>query len=143
MSWTYNQNLSSDLDKVRFEIQDTDTADQLFSNEEINATLTLQGSVGGAVLKLAKKLMVKFARFVDTSVGRVSESASQRYAAYKEIVDRFEQEEAALCMPSFGGTVISNNEALDSDPTLVQPETKVGGTDNTRNVSTFGGGGGQ
>jgi hypothetical protein len=142
VTWTYDQTLASDLAKVRFEIQDTETSDQLFSDEEIGAVLTAQGSVRAATLYLARRLMMRFARLVDTTVGRVSESASQRYAAYKEIVANIEAEQASLCLPSFGGTTVSANEALDANTDLVQPETKIGGTDNTRDVSTFGGGGG-
>lgn len=140
MTWTYDPTLATDLDSVRFEIQDTDTSDQLFSNEEVTAVLTAEGSVSAATLKLAKKLMMKFARMVDTSVGRVSESASQRYAAYKEIVAKLEVDDAAHAMPLFGGTEISKNDALDADADLVQPREKFGGDDNLGDRNTFGGG---
>ena len=36
MTWSYSGNPgASDLDHIRFLIQDTDTTDQLFSNEEL------------------------------------------------------------------------------------------------------------
>jgi hypothetical protein len=140
VTWTYDPTLATDLDKVRFEIQDTETSDQLFSNEEITATLTATGGVAATSLKLVKKLMLKFARMVDTQVGRVKESASQRYAAYKDIADKLEAEAAAYCIPSFGGTSIAANDALDADTSLVQPENKVGDNQNWEDVSTFGGG---
>ncbi len=140
MTWTYDNTLASDRDQVRFEIQDTDTNDQLFADEEVDAVLTAEGSVSASVLRLAKKLMLKFARMVDTSVGRVSESASQRYAAYKEIVAKLEADDAAHAQPLFGGTEISKNDALDEDVDLVQPREKFGGDDNLGDRSTFGGG---
>lgn len=140
MTWTYDPMLATDLDRVRFEIQDTETSDQLFSNEEITATLTTTGSVSASTLKLVKKLMMKFARLVDTQVGRVKEAASQRYAAYKEIADKLEAESAMYCLPSFGGTEHAVNDALDADTSLVQPENKIGDNQNNGEVSTFGGG---
>lgn len=141
MTWTYDQTLSTDLAKVRFEIQDTDTSDQLFSDEEIGARLTALGSVSATTLDLAKRLMLKFARLVDTTVGKVSESASQRYAAYKAIVDKLEADTAAYCIPSFGGTEVSKNDELDADTSFVQPANKLGGEDNLSDASTFGNGG--
>ncbi len=142
MTWTYDNTLATDRDKVRFEIQDTETSDQLFADEEIAAVLTAEGSVSYTVLSLAKKLMIKFARLVDTSVGRVSESASQRFAAYKTIVDKLEAElGASYAMPSFGGVEVSANDALDADDTLVQPRNVIDGESNLADVSTFGGGG--
>jgi hypothetical protein len=141
VTWTYDSTLASNRDIVRFEIQDTDTNDQLFANEEIDAVLTAEGSVAPTVLRLSKKLMMKFARLVDTSVGRVSESASQRYQAYKEIVERLENElGAAYCMPSFGGVEVSANESLDEDDDLVQPKNKIDGESNLADRNTFGGG---
>lgn len=142
MTWTYDQSLATDRDKVRFEIQDTDTSDQLFSNEEIDARLTALGSVSSTSLDLARRLMMRFARKADTTVGRVSTSFNQRFQAYKDIVSRLEAEGAALCMPSFGGTEVARNDELDADDSLVQPENKRDGDDrNTGDVNTFGGGG--
>lgn len=140
MTWTYDPTLASDLAKVRFEIQDTETSDQLFSDEEINAVLTAEGSVAASVLRLAKKLMMKFARMVDTTVGRVQESASQRYQAYKEIVSKLEADGAAHAMPIFGGVLVDKNDALDASDDLVQPKNKVDGEDYLADRSTFGGG---
>ncbi len=142
MTWTYDPSLSTSLAVVRFEIQDTEITDQLFSDEEINATLTSNASgIPQTVLVLVKKLMIRFARLVDTTVGRVSEANNQRYQAYKDLAYRLEAQ--TLCLPSFGGTEVVKNEALDADTSLEQPQTRVGDTDNVRNVSTFGGGGGQ
>lgn len=140
MTWTYDTSLATNRDKVRFEIQDTDTSDQLFSDEEIAAVLTAEGSVAASVLRLSKKLMVKFARIVDTSVGRVSESANQRYQAYKEIVARLDAEQAMYATPSFGGVNVSANDTLDADTTLVQPTNKRDDMDNLGDVALFGGG---
>ncbi len=140
MTWTYTNTLASDRDKVRFELQDTEESDQLFADEEIDARLTSLGSIPATVLDLAKRLMMKFARLVDISVGKVSESNSQRFQAYKSLVEKLEADNAAYCMPSFGGTSVSANETLDADESLVQPGAKRGDMDNIGDGLTFGGG---
>ncbi len=140
MTWTYDPTLATDRDKVRFGIQDTEEGDPLFADEEIAATMTAVTSVDNTILSLAKKLLLKYARQVDTSVGRVSESASQRYAAMKEIVSRLEGE-LTLAMPEFGGVSNSENDALDQDTDLVQQWETREGTTNLGSRSTFGGGG--
>lgn len=140
MTWSYDPTLAADRDKVRFEIQDTETSDQLFSNEEIDARLSACGTVSATALDLARKLMIKFARLVDTTVGKVSRSASQRFEAYKQIVYELEKLDAALAMPLFGGVNVAKNDALDSDTSVVQPLEKVGDTDDLGSTATFGGG---
>ncbi len=139
MSWSYDPTLSTDKDKVRFEIQDTESSDQLFSDEEIAATLTAQGGVMSASLKLANLLLMKWVRFVDTTVGRVSESASQRVTNLKDIIARLENN-LSLAQPEFGGIDHDKNDALDQDDSLVQSwETREGMT-NLADRNTFGGG---
>jgi hypothetical protein len=96
--------------------------------------------VQATALDLARKLMFKFVRLVDTSVGKVSESASQRFQAYKELVAVLEQQQTALCMPLFGGTTVSKNDALDANEDLVQPQEKIDGLSNNGDTNTFGGG---
>lgn len=143
MTWSYDPTLATDLAKVRFEIQDTDTNDQLFSDEEITALLAQGGGTPylTVALNLAKKLLLKYARQVDTTVGRVSESASQRYQAMKELVDRLEADQL-LVQPLFGGTMNTKNEQLDADTGVVQPWTKRESETNTSDKGSFGGGGG-
>lgn len=140
MTWTYDNTLAASRDQVRFEIQDTDTNDQLFSDEEIDARLAVLVTVPATALDLAKKLLLKFARLVDVTVGKVSESNSQRYQAYKDIVARLEADNAAYAIPSFGGVNVAANEALDDSTDLVQPGAKRGDMDDVADVNGFGGG---
>lgn len=143
MTWSYDPTLATTRDKVRFEIQDTESLDPLFSNEEIDAKITLIGeNVTAVALDLARKLMMKFARLVDVTVGKVSEANSQRFQAYKAIVDKLAADATALCIPSFGGVNVSANEALDADTSLVQPSpgAKRDELDSISDGSSYGGG---
>lgn len=142
MTWSYDPSLSTDKDKVRFEIQDTETSDQLFADEEINALLAAGGGTPykAVSLELARKLLMRYTRFVDTSVGRVDESASQRYQALKDLVDRLEAEQL-LVAPLFGGTENAKNTVADADSSMVQPWTKRESESDVGDGGTFGGGG--
>ena len=44
MSWSYNESLTTDRDKIRLRIGDVDTYEQLLSNETIDALLTVHNS---------------------------------------------------------------------------------------------------
>lgn len=62
MSATYDETLSTDTDKARSRIGDTDVTDALMSDEHIDAVLAWRGSVDAAVVYLAQELVARFAR---------------------------------------------------------------------------------
>jgi hypothetical protein len=131
MTWTYSGSPTVDSrDEVRFLIQDTDTTDQLFSDEEIDYVMSVNGTGTAAALSLARRLLTKFARFVDTSVGAVSESASQRVAQYQALIGDLELAMSASCLPSFGGVDVAANLGADQDTSQVQPAFKRNQFDN-------------
>lgn len=61
-TYTYDDTLSTDKDKARSQIGDTDITDALMSDEHIEAVLTWKGSVALAVAYLAQELIARFAR---------------------------------------------------------------------------------
>lgn len=88
MTWTYSGDPSaSPLDEARFLVGDTDTVDQLTSNEEINYFLKLKGNAHAAAPHIAAAIMSKMSRQVDYWIGHEKVYASQRLAAYKTLVD--------------------------------------------------------
>lgn len=62
MPATYDEQLSSDRDRVRAMLGDTDTTNALLSNEHIAAVLAAEGGVHGAVAFLANELVATYAR---------------------------------------------------------------------------------
>lgn len=62
MSFSYNETLPANRDKARALLGDVDSSDVLHSDEHIDAVLTLQGTLAGAVAQLADELVVRFAR---------------------------------------------------------------------------------
>jgi hypothetical protein len=69
MSWTYSGNPgASKLDEVRFLIQDTDTTDQLLSNEEITYLLNqFANDAFGAAISAVTALIAQGSRVTEES----------------------------------------------------------------------------
>lgn len=90
MTWSYSGDPSdSDKDTVRFLIGDTDTDDQLLSDEEITFTLTEAGSVYQAAHDCAYAIASSFARAASSkSVGDMSISYTDRANAFYALADR-------------------------------------------------------
>ena len=92
---SYDPSQSTDLDKVRFKIQDTDPfqKDQwLFTDEEIEAVLAEQGTVLKAARSLAKALCARFAQRVTFNIGGDSKNYSDQVALYEKIILQIQQE---------------------------------------------------
>ncbi len=90
MTWTYTGDPNvSDRDRIRFLIQDTDTTDQLVSDEEIAWALTEAGSIYQTAHDLCTIIAAKFARMATSkSVGDLSLSYSDRAETYHRLAGR-------------------------------------------------------
>jgi hypothetical protein len=90
MTWSYSGNpASSTRDAVRFLISDTDTNDQLLSNEEIDYTISSSGSLYQAAHDCAYAIASSFARLASSkSVGDLSISYNDRAASFYQVADR-------------------------------------------------------
>ncbi len=115
MAWTYSTSLATDKDKVRFEIGDTDTTEQLLSDEEITALLASEGSVAAAAAKAAEGLAAKFSRLADRTVGNFSLSMSQRSKMYWDLAKKLGAKAGIWGVPTAGGWKLSDDEALNAD----------------------------
>ncbi len=86
MSWTYSGDPSaSDLDAVRYLVQDTNVRDQLASDEDINYELSL-GGVTTAAVHIAETILTDIVRR-----GREAKTAE----AYKRVIRRLRRRLAA------------------------------------------------
>lgn len=94
MTFTYSGDPStSTRNYVRFLINDTDSTDALFSDEELNYVITeWSGDAYNSARECAEILIARFSRLADNSsksVGdiSVSESYSSKVTHYKELAD--------------------------------------------------------
>lgn len=90
MSWTYSGSPgSSDLDTVRFYVQDTDSADQFISDEELQYLIDVWAPIYGSLIftaaVVADVIASKFARDVTVSGDGVSVGAQELQNKYEQL----------------------------------------------------------
>lgn len=130
MSWSYSGDPStSDLDAVRFWIGDTDQADQLVQDEEIDFLLGRYSDPLAAAAHAAEALAAKFARLVDKTLGDYSVKLSQKVEHYRQLaksLDDMAKGKLKLVSPYAGGISISDKMAQERDRDRVKPRFRRG-----------------
>ena len=130
MTWTYSGNpADSDRDKVRFLVFDTDTNEQLLSNEEIAWLLSEQTNVYLAAANAAEAIAAKFAKDITRSAVGLSANVGNRAQFYLELAEKLRNQVGTTNKRAevfAGGLSISGKDSLDSDSDAVQPGFKIG-----------------
>ena len=124
MAWSYSGNPgASDLDLIRFLIQDTDTNDQLFSNEELTYLNTTYGDPYSAAIAAVTSLIAKGSRVAEESktVGDLSLSVKSGalVAQWQTLLrslkeERFRLNPAAPVMKKFMLRNVPKNQCLNT-----------------------------
>jgi hypothetical protein len=104
MTWTYSGNpASSDRDAVRFLVADTDTTDQLITDEEIAYLIGLYTEAPLAAVGAARAIAAKFSRQSDQARGigdlNLSESMSQKSTQYHHLADHLQGLSSGITLP--------------------------------------------
>ena len=121
-------------DELRLLIGDTDTSDELLSDNEVDYYLDDAGgdAVWGAV-RAATGVAAKFARKVTSTSGRVAKQLSDLMQHYLDLARRLEQRaEERSGTPIFTALTIDDKRQDREDPNLVQPQFFIGQDDNPR-----------
>lgn len=122
MTWTYSGNpSSSSLDAVRFRIGDTDTEDQLVTDEEIAYLLTEWGNVPSASIAACEAIAAKFSRLADRQIGNLRISASQKSEQYRQLAATLRRQQAMLVIPYAGGISRDDKLTREDDSDRVVP----------------------
>ena len=136
MSWTYSGDPSgSDIDAIRFYVQDTDAADPLITDEEIDFLLGQWTPVYGNNLMVAsmvaEAIAAKFTREVSYSADGVSVSVELLQGKYNDLAaslrDQYKQYDIGTG-PVVGGILAAER----IDPTIKPTMWSVGMHDNAR-----------
>jgi len=90
MTWTYTDPGTSSRDWIRWRVGDTDTSDQLQTDEEIAAALGTYGSKFKAAAAVARAIAAKFSRKADMGMDQFSVRHSQKAAAYLALASDIE-----------------------------------------------------
>ena len=130
MTWTYNDPSNSDLEAVRFEIQDTVSSAPLLQDEEINYVLAqespttdplTQAQILSAAAHCCEALGRRFAAQADTAMGDLSITYSKSAQGYFTQAKALRARAQGMQAPWAGGQSLSEKAARAQNPDLVQP----------------------
>lgn len=134
MTWTYSlsQLSTSQLPQVRFLIGDTLVSDQLLQDEEINYAIGARGNIYGAAADCCRSIAATFSRQVDSAVGDLRASFSQKAKAYLDRALNLDAQFALNggALPFSGGMTWTDIEAAEADTERVPPQFNIGQQDN-------------
>jgi hypothetical protein len=124
MTWSYNTALTADKDKVRALIGDTDTTDQILSDEEITFFISQTGNIYSASARACKAIAAKFSRLTDTEIEGVSDRLSQMVKHYNDLAASYDRDAAkfgATIVPVVTGVSYNAMRLVDADTDRVDP----------------------
>lgn len=123
--WSYSGDPSrSATDATRFLIGDTDAAEPLLTDLEIQYFLNLYNQVPlNAGIRCCETIMTKFARQADESVGSVRITFSQRSKAYANMRDELQRRVAIEgATPFCGGISRTQVQQTEQNSDRVRPD---------------------
>lgn len=116
MSFSFNESLTSDLDKVRLRIGDTDSEEVLLSNETITALLTIRNDVILTAIDCVEAILGKLAREIDRQALGLGGPRSQKTTHYQALLKELRAEAArGSTGVFFGGGSIAEKESIRED----------------------------
>jgi len=138
MTWSYQDTMPRDIDKVRFYVGDTDVNDQLLSDQEITFALSeAGGNVRRAASLCATRKAAEFSKLTDLKEGQLSISYSQRSKQMLTIAEAIIDTSVTLdpAIPFAGAVFIADKQSVEGDTTLVEPSFGVDMLDSEPAVS--------
>ena len=126
MTWTFSDSLTTDRDKVRLKIGDTDTQDQLLSDETLDALLAVRNDVVLCAIDACRAILSKLARDIDRSAAGMSGSRSQKTTHYKDVLATLVKESSGETRMKVGGVSRSENETILDNSDFEKPSFTIG-----------------
>lgn len=131
MSFSYDlADLSTELNRLRLEIGDTNSDDYFLDDEEIVIVQAEKSSFYRRAAACCEIICSKVARDVKSKIGHFSEDSNEIYVRYKELAAKF-YAQASVSYPWSSSITVSDKEAYEDDISLVQPQIKRGIHNNT------------
>jgi hypothetical protein len=129
MTWTFSDSIATDKDIVRLKVGDTDTNDQLLSDETIDALLAIRPDVVLCAIDACRAILAKLARDIDRSAAGMSGSRSQKTQHYKDILSSLVKESGGETRVKVGGISKSENDTLRDNSDFEEPTFAIGMND--------------
>ena len=118
--------------QVRLNIGDTNGAEPLVHDEEINLALTQRNSVYGASAMMALAIAAKFSRLSGVSNGASRHDLAQKAENYRKLAKELDARDDQFggAMPYAGGATVADMQGAAEDTARVQPVFVLGMDDN-------------
>lgn len=120
MSFSYNNNLATDLDKVRFNIGDTSEVNYNFQDEEINYLLGCNNTVVSVTISLLNNLITKYSLRANETVGRVSVAYTDVVGNLRQALNNFMTLNSGVGGVYCGGISKTQKESYTENTDIVQ-----------------------
>lgn len=123
MAFTYNSDVSSDLNKVRLLISDTNSTSALFDDAEINTFIALESNIFGAASIACESLAAVYAQKVNKTVGKLKIDLSDKYEHYRGLADKYRGLSKTKGTPQLfaGGISKASKDTYEADTDRVEP----------------------
>ena len=131
MAWSFDESLSTNRDKVRLKIGDTNTNDQILANETIDALLTEHSSdVMLTTISCVRAIIAKFSRELSRGAIGMSADMTVFVAHYQDLLsDLIKQNRGNSGVRYKSAFSDSRKETIESDDDYIQPFAAVGRDD--------------
>ena len=128
MTWSFNESLSSDVDKVRLKLGDTDTSDQILQNETISALLTQHSDdIDLATIACCRAIIAKYNRALDRSAAGMSANRSIIVDNYRDLLKELIQANRGNSGAVYSGSFSrSRKETIEDDSDFILPFAREG-----------------
>lgn len=129
-NWSYSGNPSaSTKDQVRFLVGDTDTNNQMLSDEEIDWALTQYAAPNACAVFLIDRILIS-GKLVDRKIGDLEISASQQAEQLLAVKRSLKSGASSGALPYAGGISESDRESYKDNTDTVEAPHWEGQFDN-------------
>lgn len=128
MTFTYTNSAATNTrDEVRFLVGDTDSTDQLVTDEEIAYALGVESNAVAAAARVARAAAAELSRkALSKKVGDLAITYDKRAERLLAVASSLETETALRGRPEAGGILIADKNTATDDTTRVPPSFRVG-----------------
>ena len=131
MAWSFSDSLSTNLDKVRLKLGDTETTDQILQNETISALLTEHSDdVNLATIACCRAIIAKYNRTIDRNAAGMSANRSIIVENYRQLLAELLRANRGNAGARYKGSFSRDRqETIEDDSDFILPFARSGSFD--------------
>lgn len=128
-TWTGDP-AASTIEKIRFEINDRDSAKPKFTDAEIEYAYDEEHSILNAAARLCEQLQVRYCDAASRTMGPLRVDMSNLANLYVDKAKALRKRAMAYAEPYVGGISETKKDTFEADSDLIQPTFEKGMHDN-------------